>query len=72
MSGRETELKHRVEAKKARLQQQLELMKAEAHGAKNDEVDRIEKKLNELNDTLKEGWENLSEAAVNQLNEWLK
>ena len=51
MSDRRTELKHRVKEKKAKLQQKLELMKAEAHGTKNDEIERIEGSLQHLNDT---------------------
>jgi hypothetical protein len=70
--NRTEELKHRVLAKKAELQKQLELIKAEAHGSKTDEVERIEKKLTDLNDSLKEGWDNLSEQAVKRLNDWLK
>jgi hypothetical protein len=72
MADRTNELKHRVNAKKAQLTQKLEQLKAEAHGTKTDEIEKLEKSLQDVNDTLKSGWENLSEDAVARLNDWLK
>lgn len=72
MSGHKEELKHRVMAKKHQLQQKLETVKAEAHGKSNDEVKRLKSKLDEVDDIVRDGWENLSETAAEKLNAWLK
>lgn len=72
MPDRTNELKARVEAKKKELEQNLAQLKAEAHGEKNDQVERLERQLKELNETIKDGWDNISEAAVEKINSWLR
>ena len=72
MADKTSELRHRVEAKKKELEASLERAKADAQGEVSEAVERIQLKLNELNDYLREGWDNLSEAVADRLNEWLK
>ncbi|HDS00378.1 MAG TPA: hypothetical protein ENO22_02985 [candidate division Zixibacteria bacterium] len=72
MPDRTNELKARVEAKKKELEQNLTQLKAEAHGKKNDEIEKLENQLNELNELIKDGWDNISEAAVEKINSWLQ
>ncbi|MBD3257419.1 hypothetical protein GF377_03220 [candidate division GN15 bacterium] len=72
MTDRKEELKHRVMARKHELQEKLELVKAEAHGTANDETERLKSKLQQLDDIVKNGWDNLSESAAEKLNAWLK
>lgn len=66
------ELKSRVKARQAELSAQLERAKAEGKEKTSAAVESLEKKLNELSNTMKEGWENLSDDTVTRLNEWLK
>jgi hypothetical protein len=61
-----------VEAKQKEIEQKLAQAKADAHGAKNDQIEKWESKLNELRDTLKDGWDNLSEQAAARLNDWMQ
>ena len=69
---RTNELKARIEAKKKELEQNVAQLKADAHGAKNDQIEEMEARLKELNQLIKDGWDNISEAAVVKLNAWLK
>lgn len=47
-------------------------LKAEGHAADNDQRAEVERKLEEFSSAVKDGWENLSEAASAKLNDWLK
>lgn len=66
------ELRHRVEARRKRLEARLENLKADATGARNDAVQSIRSRLNELDRHLENGWENLTSTTVARINEWLK
>jgi Mg2+ and Co2+ transporter CorA len=72
MSSSKEELKHRVLAKKHQLQERLEKLQAEALGSSTDEVERLQTKLNEAEDLLSQGWDNLSGEVTKRLNDWLK
>jgi hypothetical protein len=72
VSNKTSELRHRVEARKKELEASLERAKADAQGEASETVDRIQAKLRELDDHLREGWDNLSEAVADRINEWLK
>jgi hypothetical protein len=72
MVDRTEELKSRVEAKRAELETQLKQQKADAQGAMNDQVEVLERKLGDLNEMLREGWERVSDKTVQRLNDWLK
>lgn len=66
------ELKSRIEAKRKKLEADLAQAKADAMGQGNEAVASIERKLEELNGTLRSGWDNLTENAAKKLNDWLK
>jgi len=72
MADRKAELKQRVEAKKKELEAKLAQVKADVHGAKNDEAERLEKKLKDVTDVLKSDWDKLTETGAARINEWLK
>jgi hypothetical protein len=66
------ELKHRILARKHELEAKLEHLKADT-AAKSVEVrNSIQQDLDDLGSRIAEGWENLSESAINALNEWFK
>lgn len=66
------ELKSLVEAKRKQLEADLAKAKADAHGNANDQAEKIAHKLEELKSQLGDGWDNLSESAAKNLNDWLK
>lgn len=72
MTNKTSELRHRVEARKKELEASLERAKADAQGKVSKTAERIQLKLYELNDHLREGWDNLSDAVADRLNGWLK
>jgi len=72
LTSHKEELKERVKAKKTKLQHRLEFIRAQAYDKKNEEAEKIEKSLNDLNENLKDGWDNLTEQAASKLNDWLK
>lgn len=72
MSAPTEELKHRVEARRKELEAELERKKADAHAAAGEDRRRIERKLEELNTLLRDGWSDLTDAVVGKLNRWLK
>lgn len=72
MSNSKEELKHRVEQRKHELKAQLEKFKAGVHGTQNEEINRIESKLSELDSLIEDGWDNISDAVTERLNAWLK
>ena len=69
---RTAELKSRIEARRKQLEADLARAKADAQGRLNDTGEAIEKKLASLTEALAGGWEKLSDATVDRLNEWLK
>ena len=72
MADRWDELKHRVAAKRKELEAQIERAKADGIARSHDTRDQARQKLDELNQALKDGWENLSNATAKRLNDWLK
>ena len=66
------ELKDRVEAKKRQLQSRLSELKADSRSGARDEEKRLRERLENLEDTLEKGWDNLTEAVAGKLNAWLK
>lgn len=65
------ELRHRVEAKRKRLEAWLEETRADASAQAQSARESVRGKLDELNDHLREGWDNVTEATVGKLNDWL-
>jgi len=68
MTTQTQELKHRVEARKKELQSKLERMKADAAGSSDDAKKDVERRLAELDQTLRDGFDNLTDQAVAKIN----
>lgn len=78
--GQETkELKSRVEAKKKQIHADIAQAEADVASAKTEvrvqkkeAIASMRQKLEEIEDAVKDGFEDLSEAVSKKLNEWLK
>ena len=66
------ELKNRVEAKKLKLQAKIKELQADASSASRDEAHKLQAKLDGLSESVKDGWDDLTDAISGKLNEWLK
>lgn len=66
------ELRSRVEAKRAELQARLASAKADLQRGSRERVEEIEAKLSDLHDALKGGWEQLTDATLRRLNDFLR
>ncbi len=66
------ELRDRVEAKKLRLQAKIKELQADARSAARDEARDLQSKLDALADSVKDGWDDMTEAVAGKLNAWLK
>ena len=66
------ELKHRAAAKRKELEARLETLKADAAGARGDAMDAVKRKIHQIDEAAREGWENLSDATSRKLNDLLK
>jgi chaperonin cofactor prefoldin len=66
------ELRDRVEARKRELEARIATLKADARASARDEVNELDAKLRDLQQTTKEGWEALTEATAAKLNQWLE
>jgi chromosome segregation ATPase len=71
MASEMDELKLRVEAKKKQLEAQIAKFKADSVGEANDALDKLQKKLKNLEGDLQSGWENVTESIAGKLNRWL-
>jgi F0F1-type ATP synthase membrane subunit b/b' len=71
MLGRSEELKDRVEARRHQLLSKYNELKADVRQEASDARKRLKARLDELEDTLKTGWTNMSDAAKARLNQWL-
>jgi F0F1-type ATP synthase membrane subunit b/b' len=71
MLDKSDELKDRVEAKRHELLSKYNELKADARQDVNEARKRLKARLDELDDTLKTGWTNMSETAKAKLNQWL-
>ena len=65
-------LRDNVEARRKELQAHLAKLRADTRTAAADEKKRIQNKLSELDNALRDGWEHLTESTAAQLNRWLK
>lgn len=66
------ELRTRVKAKRKELEARLYELEADGRAAANEGAQHARQKLDELNQLLRDGWDNLSQSAASRLNEWLK
>jgi hypothetical protein len=65
------ELEDRVKARKHELLAKYNELKADTRQEASSKRERVKARLDELEDTLKAGWENLTDAAKAKLNQWL-
>ena len=72
MSNQKKELVMRADAKVKHLQASIAQLKVDAHSSKNDELEKLEKQLTGLTETIKEAGENFTEAVAKKFNSWLK
>ena len=72
MIDNKEELKDRVKAKQRELQSRYHELKADSRAEARQESGKIRRKLDELQETMKEGWDDLTESVTAKLNEWLK
>jgi DNA anti-recombination protein RmuC len=66
------ELKNRFEAKRKRLEARLAELKADSAQKRSESAEETQKKLDELNNAVKDGWDNLSDAAAERINKMLR
>lgn len=72
MIEQKEELKNRVDARKRVLEARYLELKADTQERAREERDRVKRKLDDLQETVKDGWDNLSEKVAAKLNDWLK
>ena len=65
------ELKDRVTAKQKRLEARLAELRADVRSASREEGDRLEAELASVRDSIKDGWEKVTEEVAGKLNKWL-
>ena len=70
--GQKDELKLRVEAKKLILQAKIKELQADASSGSREEMQKLEARLDALTESVKDGWDNLTEKVSGKLSEWLK
>lgn len=66
------ELRNRVEAKQRELQARYLELKADTQERAREERDRVKRKLDELQEAVKGGWDTLSDRVAAKLNDWLE
>jgi hypothetical protein len=65
------ELKNRIKAKQHELQARYEELKADSRSEARGEREKVKSRLDELQETIKDGWDNLSDKVSAKLNNWL-
>jgi hypothetical protein len=71
MLGKSEELKDRVEARRHQLLSKYNELKADTRREASEARKRLKARLDELEDSLKGGWNNMSDAVKAKLNQWL-
>lgn len=71
MLNKGDELKDRVEARKHQLLSKYNELKADGKQEASEMRTRLKARLDELEDNLKDGWENMSQAVKSKLSDWL-
>lgn len=66
------ELKARVSAKKKELEARLASLEADAGAGAREQRAKLERKLDQLGEEIKKGWDELTEDVAARLNRWLK
>jgi hypothetical protein len=71
MIGKDDELKDRIQARKHSMQAKLAELKADSREEARKTSAKIKKSLDELEDSVKDGWDNISDSVRTKLNSWL-
>jgi len=71
MLDKSDELKDRIEARRHQLMSKFSELKADTRKEASEARRKIKARLDELEDTLKTGWHNMTDAAKAKLNKWL-
>ena len=72
MMDKKTELKDRVMQRKKELEARYHELKADSNAEAREEAGKIKRKLDELQEDVKDGWDKLSDRVTSKLNDWLK
>lgn len=64
-------LKERVEARVQLLQAKLAELGAKTNVEATDAKVKVQSKLDEISESIKDGWDNLNDAAKERVNRWL-
>lgn len=70
--SQQAELKDRIEAKRKTIEAKISELKADARSTSREESEKLQSKLDALGDSLKDGWDDISETVASKLNDWLK
>jgi hypothetical protein len=71
MISKSDELKDRIEAKRHELMAKMSEVKADSRKEARDAYDKAKGSLAELEETLKDGWDKMSDVVRSKLNTWL-
>lgn len=71
MISRTEELKDRIKARKSELESRYNELKADTRSEARVERDSVKSKLEELQEHLRDGWDNMTDRVSAKLNEWL-
>lgn len=71
MSSEGKQLKERVEARKHELLAKYNELKADTRREAGEARTRLKEQLDELEEAVKDGWTNMTEAVKSKLNDWL-
>ena len=71
MPEKTEELKNRVEAKKHKLLAKYNELKADTRQEAGEARNRVKARLDQLEESVKTGWDNMSDAAKTKLNQLL-
>ena len=67
-----TELRARFQARKKEIEAQLDRARADASAMSDEQAKKLQSQLDDLKQATAEGWENLSQSAIDQLSDLLK
>jgi hypothetical protein len=71
MLGKSDELRDRVEARRHQLLSKYNELKADTRKEASELRTRLKARLDEVEDAIKTGWHDMSDAAKAKLNQWL-
>lgn len=71
MIGKDDELKDRIRARKRAMQAKLSELTADSRAEAREARDKIKRSLDELEESVKDGWDSMSESVRTRLNRWL-